>query len=142
MSNGIYKEMSRSQSCSPQHLRMKLTALPVFRILLAKSLFIKLGTIIRLSLYLCNHNFSSGTDGSVSTKNSLNGSLISPSIIQVLIIVKIGADTSFKILLMKEQVPGLPFRVKVLIAEHMAPPLRFLIESIMRASHFMRSRGS
>jgi len=76
-------------------------------------------------LYFYVQSFSSGTLGSVSTKNSLNGSLISPSIIQVLIIDRIGAETSFKILLTNYCVLGLPFIVKVLIAEQIAPPFRF-----------------
>jgi len=78
----------------------------------------------------------------VSTKNSLNGSLISPSIIHVFIIVRIGAETSLRILLINYFVLGLPFIAKVLIAEQIAPPFRFWIESTISANHFMRSIGS
>jgi len=39
--------------------------------------------------------------------------------------VRIGVDTSFKILLIKVLVCGLPFRAYELIAEQIAPPLRF-----------------
>lgn len=134
--------MSSSQSCSRQQRLMKLTALPVYNIFCANSLLRKDGIIMWLRLYFWVHSFSSGTVGSVSTKNSRKGSLISPSIIHVLIIDRIGADTSLRILFMNYYVLGLPFMVKVLIAEQMAPPFRFCMESIMMASHFILSNGS
>ena len=61
---------------------------------------------------------------------------------EYLIIDKIGAGTSFKILLMNCWVLGLPFIVNVLIAEQIAPPFRFYMESIIIASHFILSNGS
>ena len=141
-SKGSCSDRSRIQSCSPQHLLMKLTVLPVCKIFIASSLLKKDGIITQLSEYFCVHSLSSVTFGSVSIKNSLKGSLISPSIIQVLIIVSTGAETSFRILLMNCLVLGLPLSANVLMAEQMAPPFKFEIESTIRASHFIRSKGS
>lgn len=84
----------------------------------------------------------SGTEGSISTKNSLKGSFISPSIIHYLIIVKIGAETYFNILLINYFVEGLPFRTYEFIAEQTAPPFKLDTESIIIASHFILSKGS
>lgn len=45
-SNGNYKEISKTQSISPQHLLIKLTAFPVYNIFLASSLLKNEGIII------------------------------------------------------------------------------------------------
>jgi hypothetical protein len=68
--------------------------------------------------------------------------LISPSIIHCLIIVRIGAETSFNIRLMNYLVDGLPFKTYELIAEQTAPPFKWYTASMMIASHFILSNGS